>query len=340
MLPLPASKAELQAALNSVPILTLGANTRVTFVCTLTDLSACHEQLRKALLVGLDSETRPVFRKGAPRQPVSLLQIAMRDAASAAETVFILDLLALPKANVTTVLAELLASTTCTKIGQGFESDLKDLDDALVVHNYIEATDLARLTLGHTALISLQKLTYMALGRRLTKSQQKSNWNLRPLKPAQLTYAALDAAVLLQIYDAIRAETSIEAVASVTQTLDRSVQFVCDNCGATRPTLESLRQHTPTCKAVSAKTLPCGSCHRRFRTPDAVAAHVKTAHGPNAPPLKPKRNKSRTCRACQHVFKTIPAREKARSKRAQDQDSFANRRQDQRARGRRRCDGR
>ncbi|KDO29907.1 hypothetical protein SPRG_04973 [Saprolegnia parasitica CBS 223.65] len=297
MLPLPGSKAELQAALNSVPILTLGANTRVTFVCTLAELSACHEQLQKALLVGLDSETRPVFRKGAPRQPVSLLQIAMRDAASAAETVFILDLLALPKANVTTVLAELLASTTCIKIGQGFESDLKDLDDALVVHNYIEATDLARLTLGNTALISLQKLTYMALGRRLTKSQQKSNWNLRPLKPAQLTYAALDAAVLLQIYDAICAETSVEAVASVTQTLDRSVQFVCDNCGATRPSLESLRQHTPTCKAVTAKTL-----RAKLPTP--------AAHGPNAPPLKPKRNKSRTCRACQHVFKTIPAREK------------------------------
>ena len=125
-------------------------------------------------------------------------------------------------------------------------------------------------------------------------------------------YAALDAAVLLQIYDAILAETSIEAVASVVQTLDRSVQFVCDKCGATRPTLESLRQHTPTCKAVTAKTLPCGSCQRRFRTEDAVAAHIKTAHGPNAPPLKPKlkSNKSRTCRVCQHVFKTIPAREK------------------------------
>ena len=41
------------------------------------------------------------------------------------------------------------------------------------------------------------------LQRRLDKSQQCSDWGERPLKDAQILYAAADAACLLDVYDAL-----------------------------------------------------------------------------------------------------------------------------------------
>ena len=40
---------------------------------------------------------------------------------------------------------------------------------------------------------------------RLDKAQQRSDWALRPLTPAQVAHAAADAAVLLPLWDAMRA---------------------------------------------------------------------------------------------------------------------------------------
>jgi len=46
---------------------------------------------------------------------------------------------------------------------------------------------------------SLSKLSTLVLGRRLDKAQQCSAWHERPLDPAQLAYASLDAACLSRL---------------------------------------------------------------------------------------------------------------------------------------------
>ena len=48
---------------------------------------------------------------------------------------------------------------------------------------------------------SLTKLSGVTLGRTLDKTEQCSNWDRRPLKPSQLAYAALDAEVLVRIFE-------------------------------------------------------------------------------------------------------------------------------------------
>ncbi|KAG4074788.1 hypothetical protein HA402_006427 [Bradysia odoriphaga] len=53
---------------------------------------------------------------------------------------------------------------------------------------------------------SLNNLVQLCLGRKLDKSNQFSNWEKRPLRQDQLTYAALDAYCLIEIHDVIERE--------------------------------------------------------------------------------------------------------------------------------------
>lgn len=48
---------------------------------------------------------------------------------------------------------------------------------------------------------SLAAVCRRELGLRLDKTQQKSDWTLRPLTDAQLNYAALDVEVLLALHE-------------------------------------------------------------------------------------------------------------------------------------------
>lgn len=53
---------------------------------------------------------------------------------------------------------------------------------------------------------ALSNLVQLCFGKPLDKSNQFSNWNNRPLRDEQIIYAALDAFVLIEVYDVIRAQ--------------------------------------------------------------------------------------------------------------------------------------
>lgn len=62
--------------------------------------------------------------------------------------------------------------------------------------------------------VSLTRLTEHVLGKPLDKAARMSDWNTRPLSPVQQRYAALDAWVLVSMYDTLssRDEQSLAAL--------------------------------------------------------------------------------------------------------------------------------
>ncbi len=140
-------------------------------------------QLEKETLLGLDTETRPAFRKGESYPP-SLLQLAGE------QEVFIFQLqyLGLPKP-----LRCLLAQPEITKAGVALTYDIRGLQE-LAPFQPARCVDLGRMA-REAGLRNqgLRGLAAVLLGLRISKAAQTSNWARSTLSPVQIRYAATDA---------------------------------------------------------------------------------------------------------------------------------------------------
>lgn len=145
-------------------------------------------------ILGIDTETRPSFKKGT-MYPTSLIQL------STLEQAWILRVsrMGYPKK-----LLELLSGEDPLKVGVSLHDDLRRLrsdfkfepQGFLDLQQYVEAFRIEEK--------GLKKLSGIVLGRRISKSQQVSNWNADNLTEAQLRYAATDAWICLMIYYKLR----------------------------------------------------------------------------------------------------------------------------------------
>lgn len=61
--------------------------------------------------------------------------------------------------------------------------------------------DLAQLSSRHWVRLCLNLLLIINLGKQLSKFEQISNWSLRPLRRTQLHYGAMDAYILVKLYE-------------------------------------------------------------------------------------------------------------------------------------------
>ncbi|KAK9833570.1 hypothetical protein WJX81_006966 [Elliptochloris bilobata] len=153
--------------------------------------------------VGLDVEWRP-GREGCTQPPASLLQVATR------ERVWLVDLMALRGGpGLAHVLPQLLRAPTAVKLGCSLSSDLTAL--ARVGCSAAGAAPLLDTRRRRTE-IALSTISERVLGRPLNKAMQTSDWEARPLSPAQVAYAALDAHALVRIYDALAAHLGRDAL--------------------------------------------------------------------------------------------------------------------------------
>lgn len=167
---------------------------RIYVIYTETDADKAVEYLKTQRVVGVDTETRPSFKRGTTHK-VALLQIATADVCF----LFRLNRIGMPES-----LQSFLMSDTL-KIGLSLKDDFMMLRRRKDLHaeegNWIELQDyVGRFGIEDR---SLQKIYANLFGQKISKSQRLSNWEADTLTESQMNYAALDAWACVEIYNCL-----------------------------------------------------------------------------------------------------------------------------------------
>ena len=167
----------------------------ITIIETREEARRVAMRLRRAGILGIDTETRPSFTAGV-RYEVSLLQIATEEECF----LFRLNKMGLPKS-----LISLLEDPAIIKVGLSLRDDITALSrrEAFTPGSFVE---LQKLCGGYGIReLGLQKIYAILFAERMSKSQRMSDWEAKKLSPAQAHYAALDAWASLRIYTTLMA---------------------------------------------------------------------------------------------------------------------------------------
>lgn len=142
-------------------------------------------------ILGIDTETRPSFKKGRGNM-VSLLQVSTH------HTCF---LFRLNYTGMTPAIIRLLEDTTVPKIGLSLHDDILSLHKRAEFQpgNFIDLQKHV-CEIGIEDL-SLQKLYANIFGQKISKGQQLTNWEADVLTEKQKRYAATDAWACIQLYE-------------------------------------------------------------------------------------------------------------------------------------------
>lgn len=152
--------------------------------------------LSKESILGFDTETRPVFRRGE-YYPVALLQLT----GESATYIFQLSLIA----KALKPIANILSDPNILKVGVAIREDIRKLQERIHFKpkGFIEISDLSRdLGIQQTGL---RNLAGILLGVRISKAVQVSNWAMRHLTRAQVQYAATDSWISKIVYERCKA---------------------------------------------------------------------------------------------------------------------------------------
>ncbi len=163
----------------------------ITVISSKSELPTVYDIIKKAKRIGFDTESRPSFKKGQ-EFPVSIIQLSLEDEA------YIFKLKSLGFCD---ELKDILSDENIEKIGVGVKEDirrLKKLGDFNPA-NFIDLAEIAK----KKGLIQcgLKALTARYLCKKLVKSSQTTNWAKNSLTCMQLTYAATDAWICLQLLE-------------------------------------------------------------------------------------------------------------------------------------------
>jgi ribonuclease D len=176
--------------INTLPVISFTGEIKI--ITQAKDLSALLDRLALEKAVGIDTESKPSFRKGV-QYPVSLLQLSTESEAYIVRlksTGFIGKL-------------KIFFESEVIKVGLGLKDDLRKLKKLreFTPNSFIDISDAAA-RLGHSK-VSLKTLTAYYLGKRVIKSSKTDNWANPRLTEKQLRYAATDAWLPLLLMEQI-----------------------------------------------------------------------------------------------------------------------------------------
>ena len=148
------------------------------------------EHLRKADIIGFDTETKPNFKKGQQNK-VALIQLATE------EKCF---LFRISKSGLLQEIIDFLEDEKITKVGLSVHDDFLGLSriKPVVPQGFIDIQSFVK----QYRIIdnSLTRIYGILFGKRIAKAQQLSNWETSKLSEAQKRYASLDAQACIKIY--------------------------------------------------------------------------------------------------------------------------------------------
>lgn len=180
-----------KSIINSLPLVTFPGKIIVVFNEYEADRAV--EYLLSCDVLGVDTETRPAFRKGNNHK-VALLQVATRKECF----LFRLNHLGLPKS-----LLRLLSNKQVPMVGLSWHDDLMSLHrrEQFEPGWFIDIQDI----IGNLGIVdkSLQKLYANLFGEKISKRQRLTNWEADVLTDRQKEYAAIDAWACIKLYDEI-----------------------------------------------------------------------------------------------------------------------------------------
>ena len=164
---------------------------RIFVIYTEADTDKAVEYLKTQHIVGVDTETRPSFKRGRSHK-VALLQISTSDTCF----LFRLNQIGMPASLEDFLMSDVL------KIGLSLKDDFMMLRRRKDLHaeqgNWIELQDyVGRFGINDR---SLQKIYANLFGKKISKAQRLSNWEAESLTEAQIMYAATDAWACVEIY--------------------------------------------------------------------------------------------------------------------------------------------
>lgn len=167
---------------------------RIVVVTTENDADKAVDFLLAQPILGVDTETRPAFKKGINHK-VALLQVATHD---------ICFLFRLNYTGITASILKLLKDTTVPKIGLSLHDDIMSMHRRADFKpgNFI---DLQK-HVGEIGIedLSLQKLYANFFGQKISKAQRLSNWEADILTQQQKNYAATDAWACIMLYEELQ----------------------------------------------------------------------------------------------------------------------------------------
>ena len=173
--------------------------------------------LRKQRVLGVDTEARPSFQRGI-HYPTALVQIASHERCY----LFRLTHVGMPQE-----LADLFADPKICKVGLAFRDDINGLRRR---RNFVPANciDVQKMVTQYGILdLGLQKLFAICFGKKISKTQQLTNWENSHLTPEQARYASTDAWATLLIYEDLlqhEALTEKEVAALVREEKERMIE--------------------------------------------------------------------------------------------------------------------
>ena len=155
-----------------------------------THVAPAIEYLSQHTILGVDTEARPSFKRGV-HYPTALVQMATLERCY----LFRLTHVGMPQE-----LADIFANPNICKVGLAFKDDLTGLKRRRSFKP-TNCIDLQTIVCKYGIMeLGLQKIFAIIFGKKISKSQQLTNWENSYLTPEQARYASTDAWATLKIY--------------------------------------------------------------------------------------------------------------------------------------------